>query len=82
MLLYVMSDPVRTVEVMMICSIAIQGLSVAMLWRDIQWTMLAYFLLGGAAGLPIGLWLLLHLNATTFKQVIGALLMAYALHGC
>ena len=81
MLLHIMADPVRTVEVLMVCSIAIQSFSVVMLWRDIGWKALSRFVLGGVAGLPIGVWLLLHLGAGTFRQAIGGLLTAYVAYG-
>jgi hypothetical protein len=78
MLLQLMSDPVQVVQIMMICSIAIQSLSVFVLWRDIDWRGLGMFLVGGAAGLPFGVWLLLHLGSAGFREAIGALLVAYA----
>ena len=81
MLLQMMSDPVQVVEVMIVCSIAIQSLSVAVLWRDIDWRTLRTFLVGGAVGLPIGVWLLLHLGQAWFKEAVGALLIAYAAYG-
>ena len=54
MLLHMMSDPLQVVEIMMVCSIAIQSLSVATLWRDVEWRELLTFLAGGAIGLPFG----------------------------
>ena len=81
MLMHIMSDPVQVVVIMMVCSIAIQSLSVAMLWRDIDWKTLLRFLTGGVVGLPLGIWLLLHLGNVWFKEAIGGLLMAYAAYG-
>ncbi len=78
MLLRLMGDPIQVVEVMMVCSIAIQSLSVAMLWRDIDWREVLKFVAGGAFGLPIGVGLLLHLGHVGFKEAIGVLLTAYA----
>ena len=78
MLLQIMSDPIQVVEVMIVCSIAIQSVSVAVLWRDIDWRRLVIFLAGGVIGLPIGVWLLLHLEQLWFKEAIGGLLIAYA----
>jgi hypothetical protein len=78
MLLQLMSDHVQVVEIMMVCSIAIQSLSVAMLWRDVAWRELLKFMAGGVVGLPFGVWLLLHLGHIGFKDVIGGLLAAYA----
>lgn len=78
MLLQIMNDPVQVVEAMIVCSIAIQSVSVAMLWRDIDWRRVMIFLAGGIVGLPIGVWLLLHLGHLWFKEAIGVLLIAYA----
>jgi uncharacterized membrane protein YfcA len=78
MLLQMMSDPVQVVEVLMVCSIAIQSLSVAVLWRSIDWRVLAPFLVGGAAGLPLGVWFLLHIGHVWFKEAVGGLLVVYA----
>jgi hypothetical protein len=78
MLLHMMSDPLRVVEIMMMCSIAIQSLSVATLWRDVEWRELLTFLAGGTIGLPFGVWLLLNLGHVGFRQAVGALLTAYA----
>ncbi|HME20934.1 MAG TPA: sulfite exporter TauE/SafE family protein [Acetobacteraceae bacterium] len=78
MLLQIMNDPVQVVEVMIVCSIAIQSVSVAMLWRDIDWRRVMILLAGGIVGLPIGVWLLLHLGHLWFKEAIGGLLIAYA----
>jgi uncharacterized membrane protein YfcA len=78
MLLQMIDDPVRAVEIMMLCSIAIQSLSVTLLWRDIDWRGLAIFVIGGAIGLPVGVWMLLHLGHAGFRQAIGGLLTCYA----
>ena len=81
MLLHIVDSTVKVVMIMMVCSIAIQSLSVALLWRDIDWRKLLIFLLSGIVGLPVGVWLLLHLDARGFKCVMGALLIAYATYG-
>jgi uncharacterized protein len=78
MLLHLIDNTVSVVMIMMVCSVAIQSLSVALLWRDIEWRRLRTFLSGGIVGLPIGVWLLLHLDPSGFKGVMGALLIAYA----
>jgi len=78
MLLQIMHDPVQVVQIMMVCSVAIQVLSVAALWRDIDWRRMSMFLIGGPIGLPVGVALLLHLDAHVCRHVIGALLTAYA----
>ena len=78
MLLHMMSDPLQVVETMMVCSIAIQSLSVAALWCDVEWRELLTFLAGGTIGLPFGVWLLLNLGHVGFREAVGTLLTAYA----
>jgi uncharacterized membrane protein YfcA len=80
MLLQLMDDPVQAVQIMMVCSIAIQSLSVAVLRRDIDWRTLPVLVAGGIPGLPFGLWLLLHLGLTGAREAIGGLLTAYAVY--
>jgi uncharacterized protein len=78
MLLRMMNDPVQVVEIMMVCSIAIQSFSVVLLWRDIDWRRLVPFVAGGLVGAPLGVWVLLHLQPVWFKESIGVLLTMYA----
>ena len=77
LLFHVIDSPVYAVNVMIICSIAIQLLSVATLWRSIDWRSLGIFLVGGFPGVPTGVYLLLHLPTATYRNVIGGLLIAY-----
>src|SRR5712692_5710836 len=62
LLFHLMDSPVHAVHVMIVCSIAIQLLSVAALWRSIDWPSLPVFLIGGVLGVPAGVYLLLHLQ--------------------
>jgi uncharacterized protein len=77
LLFHLMDSPVYAVDVMIVCSIAIQMLSVATLWRTIEWRCLRIFLIGGFLGVPAGVYLLLHLPSTTYRTVIGSLLIIY-----
>jgi len=77
LLLPMINNPVTLVEILMVCSIPMQALNTAALWRDIRINDLSAFLIGGVLGLPIGIWLLLHLGHGGFKQVIGMLLTVY-----
>jgi uncharacterized membrane protein YfcA len=77
LLFHLMDSPVYAVQVMITCSIAIQLLSVATLWRSIDWSSLPVFLVGGVIGVPAGVYLLLHLQTGAYRDVIGALLIAY-----
>lgn len=79
-LLRLIPDPVQAVQVLMVCSIAIQAYSVSRLWNEIAWPQLGIFVLGGIAGLPVGVWLLLHVGQFGFREIIGGLLTLYALH--
>ena len=80
MLLHLIDDPVAAIRIMMICSITIQSLSVALLWRNIEWRLLARFAVGGFLGLPVGLWLLTHLSHAIGRETIGTLLICYAIY--
>jgi uncharacterized membrane protein YfcA len=77
LLFHLMDSPVYVVHVMLLCSIAIQLLSVASLWRAIDWRSLRVFLAGGFLGVPAGVYLLLHLPTSTYRNVIGGLLIIY-----
>jgi len=77
LLFHLMDNPVSAVQVMIICSIAIQSLSVASVWRSIDWRNLSRFVAGGIFGVPAGVYLLLHLESGTYRDVIGASLVAY-----
>src|SRR5262249_57389672 len=66
------------VQVMIVCSIAIQSFSVAALRRSIDWRSLPAFLIGGVLGVPAGVYLLLQLPSGTYRHVIGGLLIVYA----
>jgi uncharacterized membrane protein YfcA len=71
---------VSVVQIMMVCSIAIQGYMVAALWRSIPWRVVIRFLAGGIIGLPAGLAILLHTGRTTFLPLIGMLLCIYSVY--
>jgi len=77
LLFHLMDNAIYTVQVMIICSVAIQLLSVATFWRSIDWFSLPVFLAGGVLGVPAGVYLLLHLQAGTYRDIIGSLLIAY-----
>src|SRR2546430_11705823 len=78
LLFHLMENPVYTVQVMIVCSIAIQSLTLAALWRSIDWRSLPVFLIGGVLGVPAGVYLLLQLPTGTYRHVIGGLLTVYA----
>jgi uncharacterized protein len=77
LLFHVIDNPVYAVQVMIVCSIAIQVYCVAHLWRLIDWRSLPVFLIGGLPGVPVGAWLLIHLPTGAYRGVLGGLLVAY-----
>ncbi len=78
-LLFHLLSPVAAVQLMIVCSIAIQGLSVVALRHSIDWQVLARFLIGGIVSLPIGVYLLLALDAHIYARIMGGFLVAYGL---
>lgn len=78
LLFHLVGDPVHAVEIMMVCSVGGQATMVWSLRRRIEWQALAPFLVGGAFGLPVGLYVLMHTDTHLLLHLIGALLVAYA----
>jgi len=70
-------DPVVVVQIMLVCSLANQSLSVWMLRREIDWRLLPPFLLPGAVGVLCGVFALLHLQVDTYVRVLGCILVVY-----
>ena len=80
LLFHLMDSPVYAVQVMIVCSIAIQLFGVAALWQSIDWRSLPVFLIGGVLGVPAGAYLLLHLPTGIYRDVIGTLLIVYGVY--
>lgn len=78
MLFHILADPVYSVQIMMVCSVAGQAMMVWSLRRSIPWQQLAIFLAGAAPGLPVGLFVLLSSQSPLYAASFGVLLVAYA----
>jgi uncharacterized membrane protein YfcA len=78
MLFHLVDDPVRAVQIMMICSVGGQSLMVWALRREIPWRSLTVFLAGAAIGLPLGIFILLHTRPAVYGTAIGVALVLYA----
>ncbi len=65
---------------MMVCSIAIQMLSVVALKNSIDWRHLSRFVVAGLAGLPFGIYLLFRISAVLYLHIIGAILISYGIY--
>lgn len=76
-LIYLLQDPVRTVGILVTCSIAIHGYCAWSVRRSLDWRLLAPFLLGGVITVPLGVWLLARTPLHVFAAGLGAFLVAY-----
>jgi uncharacterized membrane protein YfcA len=79
-LFHLLGKPVRIVEIMIICSIAIQVTSVVTLRNAVQWQSLLRFVVGGIGGLPLGIYLLTHVSPSIYLKCIGVGLVVYGLY--
>jgi uncharacterized membrane protein YfcA len=80
MLFQFRSDHVTVVQIMLLCSLANQSLSVWLLRRDIEWRAMLPFLLPGAAGVLCGVFALLHLQVAIYVRVLGSILLVYGVY--
>src|SRR5215472_5261573 len=80
MLFHLLGRPVHIVEIMLLCSIAIQLLSVVALKNAIDVAHLGRFLVGGVVGLPLGVYLLTHISHSLYMHCMGAFLVAYGIY--
>jgi uncharacterized membrane protein YfcA len=76
-LLHLYRQPIEAIEIMVLCSIAIQLYCVVAMRRSIQWRRLLPFVIGGAACVPLGVWLLSRLPSGWFAIGLGTFLIAY-----
>jgi uncharacterized membrane protein YfcA len=76
-LFHLMVRPVHIVEIMILCSIAIQCLSVVTLKNAINVKHLARFVSGGIIGLPLGVYLLTHISSSIYMKCMGGFLVIY-----
>lgn len=79
-LFHMIATPVQVVQIMLVCSIAIQSLSVITLRNAIDWRHLARFLLGGLFGLPLGVYMLTHFAPGLYLKCVGVFLVFYGFY--
>jgi len=77
-LAYVGVEPVHAVQTVVVCSIATQSYAVWKLRESIGWRSLWPMLFAGAATIPFGVWLLVHVDASVYAAGLGAFLTIYA----
>jgi uncharacterized protein len=73
-------EPLLAIPLMMCCSIASQISSLAFVRQFVQWRECAPLLVGGAAGVPIALYVLTITNADAFRILVGIFLVGYAIY--
>ena len=74
---YLRLDPAQAVQTMVVCSTAIQLYAVWKIRDAIRWRALWPMIAAGAASVPVGVWLLLHVDAAVYRIGLGAFLTAY-----
>src|SRR3954468_8849167 len=75
--LYVL-PPAQIVLLAAVCATLLHVVSVWQYRRDIEFTLLWPFVIGGALGVPIGVLALQRLDAYLFRHVFGALMIVYS----
>jgi uncharacterized membrane protein YfcA len=74
--LYVL-PPSIAVPLVLICSIVAQTSTLPMMWRLIDFKLVWPFLIGGLAGVPLGIMLVADANPRVFKLSVGILLLVF-----
>lgn len=69
--------PTVAATVVIFCSVASQLQTLPMIWRTIRWNYVWAFVVPGVFGVPIGTYLLPHIDPRIFKLGIGIFLVAY-----
>ena len=76
-LAYLKMDAVHAVQTMVLCSIAIQLYAVLKIRESIRWSQLWPMLAAGTATIPLGVWLLAHVDGSFYALGLGVFLTAY-----
>ncbi len=79
-LFHLLPDPLQVVQIIMLCSIANQALAIWSIRRSIDIPALLPFLIPACAGVPIGAYLLVHLQTGIYLQILGVGLAAWAIY--
>jgi hypothetical protein len=69
--------PTAAASLAIICSVVSQLQTLHLIWRAIQWRRVLIFVIPGVLGVPIGTWLLPHIDPRLFKLGLGLVLIAY-----
>ena len=72
--------PTAAASLAIICSVVAQAQTLPMIWRTIWWERVAFFVAPGVLGVPIGTFLLPHIEPRYFKIGVGIFLVAYSIY--
>jgi uncharacterized protein len=70
--------PTVAASVAIICSVVSQTQTLHLIWRSIRWERLLPFVVPGVVGVPIGTFLLPHIDPKLFKLGMGSFLVVYS----
>lgn len=79
-LAYLGVDRVHAVQTMVVCSIATQLYAVWKIRASIRWVSLWPMILAGSITIPIGVWLLVHVDGPVYAAGLGAFVACYAFY--
>jgi uncharacterized membrane protein YfcA len=79
-LAYLGIDRVHAVQTMVVCSIAIQLYAVWKIRDSIRWGSLWPMILAGSVTIPLGVWLLVHVDGPEYAAGLGAFVACYAFY--
>ena len=79
-LAYLGIDRVHAVQMMVVCSIATQLYAVWKIRASIRWGSLWPMILAGSITVPLGVWLLVHVDGPVYAAGLGAFVACYALY--
>ena len=74
--LYVL-PPTLAVPLVLVCSVIAQVSTLPSIWKTIDFRLIWPFIIGGLAGVPIGIHLIAQANPATFKLTIGVFLLVF-----
>ena len=70
--------PISAVPILNSASFTTQMISVGQLWRTLQWRGCAFLVIGGLAGIPLGVFLLQRANPDLFRLLFGLFLACWS----
>ncbi|MBM3598294.1 MAG: sulfite exporter TauE/SafE family protein [Alphaproteobacteria bacterium] len=71
-------EPTLAAPLVVSCSLVVQLMNVRALWHAVRWERVLPFVLAGLLGVPIGSYLLGHIDAALFRRILGAFLLIYS----